>query len=77
MFQNRGPVRFEDGFEGWRWDIMGEGGRLATTVYPVKPMWDKFSHHTLVVDGLGMVEWSLMCFCGIMPPEFWGNYAPL
>ena len=56
---------------------MGEGGRLAATVYPVVPMWNKFAYHTLDVDGLGMAEWSLMCFCGIMPPEFWGNYAPL
>ena len=71
MFQNRGPSRFEDGFEGWRWDIMGEGGRLAATVYPVVPMWDKFAHHSLDVDGLGMAEWTISCFCGIMPPEFY------
>ena len=56
---------------------MGEGGRLVATVYPVVPMWDKFSHHNRDVDELGMAEWSLMCLCGIMPPEFWGNYAPM
>ena len=56
---------------------MGRDGKLAATVYPAKPTLDKFAQQNLDSDGLVMVEWSLMCFCVIMPPEFWGNYAPM
>ena len=56
---------------------MGENGNLAATIFPARPMLDKFAHQKLDADGLGDVEWTIMCFCGLMPPEFWGNYAPL
>ena len=58
------------------WEIEGEGGMTAARVYPVIQMWDKFAHHSLDADGLRMAEWTLVMFCGIMPPEFYGDYAP-
>ena len=75
-FQKRGPSKFEDGYEGWVWEIKGEGGMLAAVIFPVKPMWGKWAHHSLDVDGLRMAEWTIMLFCGIMTPEFYGDYVP-
>ena len=59
LFQNRGPSKFEDGYKGWVWEVMGEGGMPAATIYPVVPMWDKFAHHSLDAYGLGMAERSI------------------
>ena len=76
LFQNCGPSWFEDRYEGWIWEIKGEGGVLAATVFPVEPMWEQWANHSKSAWDLGMAEWSISLFVGIMPPEFYGEDVP-